>query len=126
MKQKSIYLNFIKEKGRPLSDINPGSDEFVLTVDDALFALKLLDESRVAILGGDILSQKDNGRLVYAYQLWGDGQECHCLNWSCDKMDNESEEDYTKRSYMVAKEKIKVANKIANDLNKKCYIVFII
>ncbi|MCS6974164.1 MAG: hypothetical protein N2044_02445 [Cyclobacteriaceae bacterium] len=38
------YLNFIKEKGRPLSEINPGSDEIALAIDDALQAIA--DKSR--------------------------------------------------------------------------------
>jgi hypothetical protein len=126
MKSIFVYLNFIKEKGWPLSEINPGSDEIALTVSDALYSLDLLDGSQIAVLGGDILSQKENGELVYAYQLWGDGQEYHCLNWYCDKIDNESQEDYIKRSYIVAKESIKTANDTAKRLDKKCYIVIII
>ncbi len=126
MKQISIYLNFIREKGRPLSEINPGSDEIALTVNDALYALDLLDGNQIAVLGGDILSEKENGELIYAYQLWGDGQEYHCLNWSCSKIDSENQEDYTKRSYVIAKESIKTANDIAKRLGKKCYIVIVI
>ncbi len=44
-----------------------------LTVNDALYALDLLNGSLIAILGGDIFSKKENGKLIYAYQLWGDG-----------------------------------------------------
>jgi len=124
MKPLSIYLNFIREKGRPLSEINPGSDEIALTVNDALCALDLLSGSSIAVLGGDILSEKEGEKLIYAYQLWG--SEYHCLNWYCDKMDNENQEGYVKRSYTIAKESIKTASDIAKRLDKKCYIVIVI
>jgi hypothetical protein len=124
MEKASIYLNLLREKGRPLSEINSGSDEIALTVNDALQALDLLDDNQVAILGGDILSEKENEKLVYAYQLWG--SEYHYLNWYCDKMDSENQEDYTKRSYIIAKKSIKTANDIARRLGKKCYIVIVI
>ncbi|OPB88529.1 hypothetical protein [Elizabethkingia ursingii] len=62
-------------------EINSGSAEVALTVADALQALDLLDGSGVAILGGDVLAEKESGELIYAYQFWGDGQECHYLNW---------------------------------------------
>jgi len=123
MKSISIYLDFLREKGKPLSEINPGSDEIALTVDNALQALELLKDSRVAILGGDILSEENN-ELIYAYQLWG--EEYHCLNWYCDRIENESGEDYLKRSYEIAKASIINANKIAERLKHKCLIVFVI
>lgn len=126
MKQISTYLNFIKEKGRPLSDINPGSNEFALTVDEALHALKLLAKSQIAVLGGDILSPKEHGKLIYAYQLWGNGEEYHFLNWCCNKKENEDFDDYVKRSHLIAKESIKMADDIAKHLGKKCYIVIVI
>jgi hypothetical protein len=116
------YLNFIREKGRPVSEINPGSDEIALAVDDALQAIELLENSQTAILGGDVLSE-DKGELIYAYQLWG--EEYHYLNWYCDRMDNESEDVYLKRSYNIAKEGIVNASKTAERLNKKCYVVIV-
>ncbi|MBV4360606.1 hypothetical protein [Pinibacter aurantiacus] len=60
-----------------MSEINPGSDEVALTVDDAFYALELLKKKHTEILGGDIFSE-DNGQLIYAYQLWG--PEYHYLN----------------------------------------------
>jgi len=116
------YFNFIKEKGKPLSEINPGSDELALTVSDALQALDLLRESQTVVLGGDILSEK-NEELIYAYQLWGD--EHQYLNWYCDRIDNESKASYLQRSYELAREGITNANKTAEQLKKKCYIVFV-
>ncbi|PGH39588.1 MAG: hypothetical protein CRN43_08130 [Candidatus Nephrothrix sp. EaCA] len=122
MKNISMYLDFLKEKGKPLSEINPGSDEIALTVNNALQALELLIDSQTAILGGDILSEENN-ELAYAYQLWG--EEYQYLNWHCDKNDNESKADYLQRSYVLAREAITNANKTAEKLKKKCYIVFV-
>lgn len=122
MENTLSYLNFIKEKGRPLSEINPGSGEIALAVDDALQAIELLKENQTAILGGDILSE-DSGELVYAYQLWG--EEYHYLNWYFDRIDNESKDDYLKRSYILAKEGIANAHTTAERLKNKCYIVFV-
>ncbi len=122
MKSVSTYLDFLKEKGRPLSEINPGSDEIALVLEDAIRALELIKESAEIIVGGDILSEENN-ELIYAYQLWG--EEYHYLNWCCDRGNNESKESYLKRSYDVAKESIANANKAAEKLKKKCYIVFV-
>ena len=123
MKNISIYLDFLKEKGKPLSEINIGSDEIALMVSDALQALELLISNQTAILGGDILSEANN-ELIYAYQLWG--EEYQYLSWYCDKANNESQEDYIRRSYVVAKENIKIANDTAKSLNKECYIVIVV
>lgn len=84
--------------------------------------MELLKNSQAIILGGDILSE-ENSELIYAYQLWG--QEYHVLNWYCNRAENESEEDYLKRSYDLAKESIANANKTAEKFKKKCYIVFV-
>jgi hypothetical protein len=120
MTQISDFLNFIKAKGRPLSEINPGSDEMALTVEDALQALELIKDSKLIILGGDILSEENN-ELIYAYQLWG--QEYHVLNWYLTTEDYEKK-DYFK-SYVLAREGIANANKTAEKLKKKCYVVFV-
>lgn len=116
------YLSFIKEKGRPLLEINPGSDEMALTVMDALFGIELLKNKHDPILGGDVLSEDAEG-LIYAYQLWG--TEYHYLNWYCEKLGNEDEEEFAERSYDIAKESIINASRIAEKLNKKCFIVLV-
>ncbi|MGC4059178.1 MAG: Imm40 family immunity protein [Chitinophagaceae bacterium] len=79
---ENSYLSFVKLNGRQLSEINPGSDEIALGVDNALKALELLKENQIAVLGGDILTE-ENGELIYAYQLWG--EEYQYLNWYCDQ-----------------------------------------
>jgi len=123
MKTSFTYFDFIKEKGRPLTEINPGSDELALTVEDALDGLRLLQDSKKAILGGDIFSQRDD-KLIYAYKLWG--EQYIYLNWYCDKMDNESQSDYLLRSYTTAKDSVIRAYEIAKKLKHDCYVVFVI
>ncbi|MEO5995604.1 MAG: Imm40 family immunity protein [Chitinophagaceae bacterium] len=122
MESISNYLDFIKLKGRPVLEVNPGSDEIALTVEDALHGLELLKISHTEIFGGDVYSE-DNGLLIYAYQLWG--AKYHYLNWYCDRMDNEREDDYLKRSYEIASEGISNASKTAEQLKKKCFFVLV-
>lgn len=122
MKSIFTYRNFLREKGKPLSEMNPGSDEIALTVNDAIQALEILKESQTVIFGGDILSEEDS-KLIYAYQLWG--EEYQCLNWYCDKNDDESQTDYIQRSHVLAEESIVNANRTAESLKCKCYIVFV-
>lgn len=119
----SEYFDLLKSKGKPLSEINPGSDERALEISDALHAIELLRDSQLPILGGDIMSS-DSGKLIYAYQLWG--SEYHSLNWYCDKQDNESQAEYCTRSYEVAKESINRAVEAAKQLKRDCYIVLVV
>jgi len=117
------YLNFIKEKGKSIGEINPGSDAYALEVDDALQAIEILKEIHIPVLGGDILSNK-SGSLIYAYQFWG--SQYHCLNWYCEKSDSESKEVFCERSIHKAKKAIELANMTAKKLGKKCYINLIV
>jgi len=48
-----------------------------------------------------------------------------CLDWSCNRMTNESQEDYIQRSYTIARKSIKVAAETAKQLEKKYYIVIV-
>lgn len=85
------YRDFLKTYGHPLSNINPGSDEIALNIHDALLAIEFLKEAQVAILGGDILSD-ESGKLTYTYE-----------NWYCEKLNNESNDEYLTRSYLITK-----------------------
>jgi hypothetical protein len=124
MRKTAEYFQFIRKNGKPLSEINPGSDEQALTVSDAFKAIDLLKDSNTGILGGDIISEENN-KLVYAYQLWG--QEYHCLNWYCsERNSDESDADYALRSHAIAKSGIIKANETAEKLQRKCYIVLVI
>lgn len=117
------YFEYIKKKGKYLSDINPGSDEIALDANEALKAIELLKNNKIPILGGDILSTK-SGKLIYAYQLWG--SEYHCLNWFSDKLEEENQADYVVRSYENAKEAINKAIEISQKMAKDCFIVLTI
>lgn len=102
MNNLSNYMLFLQEHGRSLSEINPGSDEIALQIDDALQAIELLQEANTAILGGDVLTN-ESGTLVYTYE-----------NWYCDKLSNDTQEKYRIKSYTTAKAYM-------NDLIKKGY-----
>lgn len=115
--------NFIKEHGLSLNEINPGSNEYALKTNDAIKAVELLQGSRIAILGGDILSIV-SGKLNYVYQNWGG--EYHYLNWHCDKLSHETQDEYANKSYKIALDSISRANKIAEQLNVNCFIVLVL
>ena len=121
MKKELWFLGFLNQKGRPLS-AEYQSEEKALSVEDALQAVELLKEEKIAIYGGDILTEAD-GELVYAHDIWG--KEYHYLNWYCDKSEDEDRADYLQRSYDKAKEGIMEAKKVADRLGKKCYIVLV-
>jgi len=118
------YLEFLKSRGRPLKEINPGSDEAALSHEDALRAIELLKTVEAPILGGDVLSVDDSGELMYAYQTWG--FEYHALSWYCTQHDGESHTEYCNRSYHLAEESILLAAEISKQLRRVCYIVLVI
>lgn len=121
-KHKSKYLNFIKKVGISMADINLGSNEIAINIEDSLKAIELLKEEEIEILGGDILVEVDE-RLVYAYQCLG--EEYIYLNWFYEEVENDSYRVNVNKSYFVAKEKINIAKKIINKNNKKGYVVII-
>ncbi|RZJ76954.1 MAG: hypothetical protein EOO45_00285 [Flavobacterium sp.] len=123
MKKEISYFDLIEERGRSMSEINPGSVEKALTFEDALIAIELLKNVNKPIYGGDIVSEND-GKLMYAYNLWGSGY--HCLNWSCDKEIKETNDEFINRSYETAKKSVVAAKEIANKIFKNCYIVLVL
>ncbi|MDY3548694.1 Imm40 family immunity protein [Riemerella anatipestifer] len=122
MRNNLTYWELLQEKGFPMSNINPGSNEFALPIIETLESLKLLDKEKKAILGGDVLVE-NNGTLIYIYQLLGD--EYIYLNWYCDRLKNETYETYLKRSLSKARKEIENLLKIENQHNKKIYIVLV-
>jgi hypothetical protein len=117
------YNDFIKLKGRRVSETYQGNKEVALSTKDALQALELLKDAQVEILGGDIFSE-DNDELIYANQLWG--AEYHYLNWYSEKEKDESNEAYLIRNYNEAKDGICNASLVAQKLQKTCYIAFVL
>ena len=122
MNQK--YLEFAREKGKMAPDVYGDADYWALSIEDALSAVKILRDDNVLIVGGDILSEDDSGKLGYAMHLWGE-KYCY-LGWSVSEKKELSETNYIKNSHDLAVEKIIEANKIASELNKKCYVVLTI
>ena len=82
------YLRIL-ESGRPLAEINPGSNEVALTRGAALAAIAVLNDTQVAILGGDVLI--DDGSLHYAY-----------ANWYSLPRETETPTDFARRSQLEA------------------------
>jgi len=69
MKIPESYTDILKDRGVPLSEINPGSKEIALFRKDSLLALDIIRESGLIILGGDVL-ERINGKLQYTYDNW--------------------------------------------------------
>ena len=90
MKLPEAYTQIQTQKGLPLAALNPNSREVALPRQSALEALSTLKGSRVAVLGGDVLTQKD-GLLKYVY-----------ANWFCAKQNGESLDEYAERSLRYA------------------------
>jgi|SRR5450631_1409117 len=87
------YDQLLDEKGISLQ--NPGLRERALSRDDALNAINLLVSRNVAVLGGDVyLLREGKIRLAYA-------------NWSVDRLVDESDDDYRKRSWEHASKYIR-------------------
>lgn len=119
-----FYNEYVKNKGIPMSVMNPGSNEIALNVEDALWAILLLRRALIPILGGDIVTKDKNGELSYAFHDWG--EYYIYLNFYCNIESNESNELYVNRSHDIAKRGILEADKVAKQLGKECYIVLIV
>jgi Immunity protein 40 len=83
---------FLHSEGKPLAEINPGSEEQALKPVAALQALELLAGSDVAILGGDVLSES-SGKLAYTYK-----------NCYCERLPGENASVFADRSRSVARQ----------------------
>lgn len=116
MNTLDAYWSFVKERGRCLSEMNPGSDEFALTIDDSLQLLNLLLENDIAILGGEVVTETKKGSLKYAYHHWG--AKYVYLDWCCDDIENETKDEYVKRSNKCAQQAILRAGDVAKKLKK--------
>jgi hypothetical protein len=83
---------FLHSEGKPLAKINPGSEEQALKPAAALQALELLADTDVAILGGDVLSER-SAKLEYTHE-----------NWYCKRLPEESALAFANRSRSVARQ----------------------
>jgi hypothetical protein len=82
----SGYVEISDSLGIRLDQINVGSREVAFPRDVALDALRQLDETSIAVLGGDVLRLSD-GRLEYVY-----------ANWYCNRLEHEVSRSYAERS----------------------------
>lgn len=87
------FFEVLNAKGRPLQEI--GVNEIALQRPDALKAIEALQDTQVAILGGDVLRVL-NGRPAYT----GD-------NWYSEQGGNESLTGFLKRSWEIAEQYIR-------------------
>src|SRR6267154_1604094 len=87
------YTRILQDRGRSLHDI--GVHEIGLKRSDALEAVKSLEGSQVAILGGDVLQIK-NDRPEYCYD-----------NWYCNQSPPETLSFFLRRSWETAENFVK-------------------
>ncbi len=124
MKNKSDYYKFLNEKGVSLTTLNPGSSDYALKDDDALVALHLLEQDNNVVLGGEVLTKKNDGSLAYAMNIWG--LEYVYLDWTIDKKhQSENLTTYVKRSIDFAIKAILRAKDVAENLHQECLIVLV-
>lgn len=86
-----IFTHFVRDNGRKLSEVNPGSDEFALTPLHAKVAIDFLSGSQVAVWGGDVMSDAD-GKLTYVHE-----------NWHCERLSGEDPAIFIRRSHAQAR-----------------------
>jgi len=86
------FSRILHSEGKPLAQINPGSEEQALKPAAVLKALELLADTDVAILGGDVLSES-SGKLKYIQE-----------NWYCERLLGESAAAFANRSRSVARQ----------------------
>lgn len=122
MKDQDKYFELLREFGRPLAEINPGSSEVALSCEKAGEAIEILKELNRPILGGDIVSER-NGSILYAYQAWG--SKYISLNWYCKKEPEEEAEAFVRRSLRLAEERIDDARTVASQLGQECFVVLV-
>lgn len=83
----------ILSEGLPLQPF--GVNNWGLTKENCLKAINKLRELSIPILGGDVM-KLENKQWVYTYD-----------NWYCDKLPNESNENFASRSNQLASDYVK-------------------
>lgn len=104
------FKDLLKRVGRPLEEINPGSDEYAVPLEKTTDVLDALVGTPVAILGGDILEDK-GGRLAYSYE-----------NWYSEKEAGEDPRDFAARSQRMAQE---YTDNLKKQGRKNLHVVFV-
>lgn len=84
------YSELVKDRGVQLKD-KTGTLDWALKREDALAALQLLRQEARAVLGGDVVLEKD-GKFYFIFHDRVQG------TWHIDQRDNESAESYIARS----------------------------
>jgi len=87
------YLKFISERGMPLDKF--GIKGIALKKLDALQLIQKLEHTGTAILGGDVLKLV-NDRIEHTYD-----------SWHCDRLLNETDDEYAQRALAIASEYIR-------------------
>jgi hypothetical protein len=87
------FADFLKAVGRPMSEINPGSDEVAFPLSHVAEVIALLENHSIAILGGDLITEDETGKLRYANG-----------SWSCTRKEGEASEEYRSRGYKAARD----------------------
>jgi hypothetical protein len=113
------YNNLLQDKGIPLSSLGLGSN-IALEAMDAIDAISIIKKP---ILGGDVLSVDETGNIKYAYDIIG--QKYHVLNWSCDRKQDESRDEFRERSHKLAREKIHMSSTLLKNFGMVCYVYFV-
>lgn len=89
MKTSIEYQRLIQSCGISLQDI--GIEDIALNREDAIFAIDLLRQSAIPILGGDVYI-RNSGRIDHAY-----------ANWHSDPKANETRDQFAERSCLEAR-----------------------
>lgn len=106
----TTFTQFVAAHGRPMSEINPGSNEIALSPSDAIKGIDLLRGSKVAVLGGDVLAGT-SGKIAYTYR-----------NWYCEQRPNETPMEFCHRSQVVARDLIE---KLLEHGEKHVFVVLV-
>jgi hypothetical protein len=87
------FNHLLKSVGRPMNEVNPGSDEIALPLNRVEEALALLEKHLIPILGGDLIFEDGEGKLRYAFG-----------SWSCSREPGEALREYLPRCFKAARE----------------------
>ena len=122
-KMKEELLKFLEQRRIHLPSHNVGDTTFVLNEKDALDFIGLAKYNSTPIIGADVLTISKSGDIDYILYDWG--YKYIYLNWSCDRVIGETDDDYLSRSIEFAYDKITEIQKVAISLKKRFYISFV-